>query len=104
MLSSVIALCLVVLACVELGDAATAVDVYRLIQYDLAGAPFGSRVANLNHHAVSSLSASNADLSRTVVIIPIADLDVSSIEGFLLLFALHFDQLFFYPSEKALTF
>ncbi|KNA13153.1 hypothetical protein SOVF_119310 [Spinacia oleracea] len=83
MLSSVIALCLVVLACVELGDAATAVDVYRLIQYDLAGAPFGSRVANLNHHAVSSLSASNADLSRTVVIIPIADLDVSSIEDYI---------------------
>ncbi|XP_021715689.1 nicalin-1-like isoform X1 [Chenopodium quinoa] len=80
-LSSVIALCFVVLACVELGDAATAVDVYRLIQYDLAGAPFGSRIANLNHHAGSSLTAPNADLSRTVVIIPIADLNVSSVKA-----------------------
>lgn len=83
MLSSVMALCLVLLACVELGDAATAVDVYRLIQYDLAGAPFGSRFANLNHHAASSLTDSNADLSRTVVIIPVSELDVSSIKDYI---------------------
>ncbi|KAL8154120.1 hypothetical protein V2J09_011880 [Rumex salicifolius] len=71
---SFIALFFVLFACVELCDAATAVDVYRLIQYDLAGAPFGSRFATLNHHAGSSLNPNNADLSRTVVIVPIRKL------------------------------
>lgn len=80
---SVIALFFVLLACVELGDAATAVDVYRLIQYDLAGVPFGSRLATVNHHAGSSLSASNSDLSRTVVIIPIRDLDLSVVQDYI---------------------
>ncbi|KAL2932723.1 Nicalin-1 [Bienertia sinuspersici] len=74
------AVCMVILASVELGDAATAVDVYRLIQYDLAGIPFGSRFANLNHHASSSL---NADLSRTVLIIPIRDLSLSSLQDYI---------------------
>lgn len=83
MLSSVIALCLVVLACVELGDAATAVDVYRLIQYDLAGSPFGSRLSSLNHHAASSLTTPNADLSRAVVIMPIRDLHLSSVKDYI---------------------
>lgn len=80
---SLIALFFVLLACVELGDAATAVDVYRLIQYDLAGVPFGSRLATVNHHAGSSLSSPNSDLSRTVVIIPIRDLDLSTVQDYI---------------------
>lgn len=76
------ALLLVLFACVELGDAATAVDVYRLIQYDLGGVPLGSRFASLNHHASSSLDKSNvAHLSRTVVILPLRHLDFSSVQG-----------------------
>ena len=88
LLSTVIGLSLVLLGCIKLGDAATAVDVYRLIQYDLAGSPFGSRLSNLNHHAVSSLNAPNVDLSRAVVIIPIHDLHLylSSIQGFYFIF------------------
>lgn len=80
---SVIALFFMLVACVELGDAATAVDVYRLIQYDLSGAPFGSRLASLNYHAGSSLAATNADLSRTVMIVPIRELDVSTIKDYI---------------------
>ncbi|XP_057534273.1 uncharacterized protein LOC130812718 [Amaranthus tricolor] len=85
LLSTVIGLSLVLLGCIKLGDAATAVDVYRLIQYDLAGSPFGSRLSNLNHHAVSSLNAPNVDLSRAVVIIPIHDLHLylSSIQDYI---------------------
>ncbi|KAL9247327.1 hypothetical protein vseg_020769 [Gypsophila vaccaria] len=75
-------LCIVV-ACVELGDAATAVDVYRLIQYDLAGVPFGSRFAAVNHHAGSSLSAVAGDLSRTVVILPLRRLNLSSVQDYI---------------------
>ncbi|PKA47532.1 hypothetical protein AXF42_Ash014728 [Apostasia shenzhenica] len=77
---AVLALVLVLVACVELGDAATAVDVYRLIQYDVAGAPFGSRLAGLNHHAGSSFSASGADLSRTVVILPVRELNLTLLD------------------------
>lgn len=80
---SVIALFFLLFACVELCGAATVVDVYRLIQYDLAGVPFGSRFATLNHHAGSSLNPTNADLSRTVVIIPIRELDVSVIKDYI---------------------
>ncbi|KAL0418339.1 UNVERIFIED_CONTAM: hypothetical protein Sradi_1247400 [Sesamum radiatum] len=53
--SSVITLLILVMACVELCDAVTVVDVYRLVQYDFGGVPFGSRLAALNHHAGSSL-------------------------------------------------
>ncbi|KAF3778862.1 Nicalin-1 [Nymphaea thermarum] len=74
---------LVLLACVELGDAAAVVDVYRLIQYDLSGVPFGSRRAALNHHAGSSLDASGVDLSRTVVIVPIRQLNLTFLQKFL---------------------
>ncbi|KAG0495126.1 hypothetical protein HPP92_006120 [Vanilla planifolia] len=77
---SVLTLVLVV-AFVELGDAATAVDVYRLIQYDFAGAPFGSRAADLNHLAGSSLSVSEADLSRTVIIHQVRDLNLTLLNG-----------------------
>ncbi|RVW64437.1 hypothetical protein CK203_061710, partial [Vitis vinifera] len=44
---SVIAIVFVLVACVKLCDAVTVVDVYRLIQYDLVGVHFGSRLANL---------------------------------------------------------
>nr|CAN69050.1 hypothetical protein VITISV_001511 [Vitis vinifera] len=77
---SVIALVFVLVACVELCDAATVVDVYRLIQYDLAGVPFGSRLANLNHHAASGFAPA-ADLSRTVVIVPVRDINITFIGG-----------------------
>ncbi|MCO5596010.1 hypothetical protein L7F22_050063 [Adiantum nelumboides] len=66
----------IVAVCVEMCDAAAVVDVYRMIQYDLQGVPFGSRRAALNHHASSLLLYSNAnhssDLSRSVIIVPIA--------------------------------
>jgi hypothetical protein len=78
---SMIALVFVLVACVELCDAATVVDVYRLIQYDISGVPFGSRLAALNHHAGSLHSAPGADLSRTVLIIPVRDLDISFVKG-----------------------
>ncbi|GAB4859805.1 hypothetical protein Ancab_011285 [Ancistrocladus abbreviatus] len=82
-LCSVITLLFVFFACVELCGAATVVDVYRLIQYDLGGVPFGSRLARLNHHAGSSLYSPNADLSRTVIIFPIRELDVSLIKDYI---------------------
>ncbi|XP_020589126.1 nicalin-1-like [Phalaenopsis equestris] len=80
---SVLVLALVLLACVELGDAATAVDVYRLIQYDIAGVPFGSRLAGLNHHAGSSFSTTNADLSRTALILPVRELNLTLLNEFI---------------------
>lgn len=76
---SVLALVLILAACVELGDAATAVDVYRLIQYDIAGVPFGSRFAGLNHHAGASQFDSDVDLSRTVLTLPIRELNLTSL-------------------------
>ncbi|PWA85633.1 nicalin [Artemisia annua] len=63
---------------VELCDASTVVvDVYRLIQYDIAGSPFGSRLASLNHHAASSslLLSSTTDLSRAVLVPPLTELN-----------------------------
>ncbi|XP_073003240.1 uncharacterized protein [Typha latifolia] len=80
---SMVALVLVLVACVELGDAAAAVDVYRLIQYDLAGSPFGSRLASLNHHAGAFPFAPGADLSRTAVIIPVRELDLSFLRDYI---------------------
>lgn len=78
---SVVALVLILVACVELGDAAIAVDVYRLIQYDLAGVPYGSRLAGLNHHARAYPFAPGADLSRTVVMMPIRELNLTFLQG-----------------------
>ncbi|CAL5432381.1 unnamed protein product [Camellia sinensis] len=80
---SVIAIVFILVACVELGDAVAVVDVYRLIQYDLAGAPFGSRLASLNHHAGSSLFAPGTDLSRTVVMIPVREVNVTFIREYI---------------------
>ncbi|XP_071721130.1 uncharacterized protein [Rutidosis leptorrhynchoides] len=82
-LYSVITLVFILVACVELCDASTVVDVYRLIQYDLAGAPYGSRVASLNHHAGSSLFAPGSDLSRTVVILPLRELNETFIREYI---------------------
>lgn len=83
--SSVIALLVMVVACAELCDAVTVVDVYRLVQYDIGGVPLGSRLAALNHHAGSSLFASSAgtasDLSRTVLILPVRELNLTFIRG-----------------------
>lgn len=87
--TSMITLLIIVMACVELCDAATVVDVYRLVQYDLAGVPFGSRLAALNHHAASSLFSSSAaaaaaaDLSRTVLILPVRDLNLTFIKEYI---------------------
>ncbi|XP_075484657.1 uncharacterized protein LOC142524515 [Primulina tabacum] len=82
--SSVITLLIIVLACVELCDAATVVDVYRLVQYDLGGVPFGSRLAAVNHHAGSSLSFSEvADLSRTILILPVRELNLTLIREYI---------------------
>ncbi|CAM8978563.1 unnamed protein product [Rhodiola kirilowii] len=80
---SVIALVFILIACVELCDAATVVDVYRLIQYDISGVPFGSRFAALNHHATSIPVPPAADLSRAVVIIPIREVNSSFIAEYL---------------------
>lgn len=78
---SMIALVFILVACVELCDAATVVDVYRLIQYDISGVPFGSRLATLNHHAGSLHFTPGADLSRTIVIIPIRELNITFVKG-----------------------
>ncbi|KAA8549907.1 hypothetical protein F0562_001591 [Nyssa sinensis] len=80
---SVIALLFILVACVEVLDAATVVDVYRLIQYDLAGVPFGSRLASLNHHAGSSLFSPGTDLSRTVLVLPVRELNITFIREFI---------------------
>ncbi|KAL6563682.1 hypothetical protein OROGR_002641 [Orobanche gracilis] len=85
--SSMITLLIIVMACAELCDAVTIVDVYRLVQYDLGGVPFGSRLAALNHHAGSSLYSSSAgavaDLSRTVLILPLRELNLTSIRDYI---------------------
>ncbi|KAK6138208.1 hypothetical protein DH2020_028042 [Rehmannia glutinosa] len=85
--SSLITLLIIVVACAELCDAVTVVDVYRLVQYDLGGVPLGSRLAALNHHAGSSLYLSSAgaaaDLSRTVLILPVRELNLTFIRDYI---------------------
>uniref|UniRef100_A0ACD5ZRP7 Uncharacterized protein n=1 Tax=Avena sativa TaxID=4498 RepID=A0ACD5ZRP7_AVESA len=81
--SSALAVLLVLLACVELGDAAAAVGVYRLIQYDLAGAPLGSRAAALNHHAAALPLPAGADLSRSALVAPLLELPLSFLREYL---------------------
>ncbi|XVF46953.1 hypothetical protein PTKIN_Ptkin03bG0069700 [Pterospermum kingtungense] len=78
---SVIALLFILVACVELGDSAAAVDVYRLIQYDMSGSPFESRFAALNHHVASLHFPPGADLSRTVLIIPLREFNITLVRG-----------------------
>ncbi|KAJ1266766.1 hypothetical protein BS78_07G003500 [Paspalum vaginatum] len=82
-ISSALAVALVLLACVELGDAAAAVGVYRLIQYDLAGAPLGSRAAALNHHAAALPLPAGADLSRSALVAPLLDLPLAFLREYL---------------------
>ncbi|KAF3633759.1 putative E3 ubiquitin-protein ligase PUB23-like [Capsicum annuum] len=77
----VITLLITLIACVEFSDAVTAVDVYRLVQYDISGVPFGSRLSALNHHAGSSLFGS--DLSRTVLILPVRELNLTLITEYI---------------------
>ncbi|ESW04457.1 hypothetical protein PHAVU_011G096100 [Phaseolus vulgaris] len=80
---SLIALVFILVACVDLCDGATVVDVYRLIQYDMSGVPFGSRLASLNHHAASLHFSPHADLSRTVLLIPLRELNMSFVQEYI---------------------
>ncbi|CAI8616251.1 unnamed protein product [Vicia faba] len=80
---SVIALVFILVACVDFCDGATVVDVYRLIQYDISGVPFGSRLASLNHHAASLHFSPHADLSRTVLLIPLRELNMSFVQEYI---------------------
>ncbi|XP_044481180.1 nicalin-like isoform X2 [Mangifera indica] len=80
---SMLALIFILVACVELCDAATVVDVYRLIQYDISGVPFGSRLAAVNHHAGSLHFSPAADLSRTVVMMPVRELNITFLKEFI---------------------
>lgn len=82
-MQTVLALLCLIAACVEFCDAAAVVDVYRIIQYDFGGMPFGSRRAALNHHAGSMLFGAGTDLSRTVVIVPIRELNLTLIHDYL---------------------
>ncbi|KAF8111213.1 hypothetical protein N665_0076s0201 [Sinapis alba] len=75
-----IALIFILFTCV---DAATVVDVYRLIQYDISGVPFGSRFSSLNHHAVSLSYQRGADLSRSVLILPLRELDLGFLQDYI---------------------
>lgn len=106
---SMIALVFILVTCVELCDAATVVDVYRLIQYDISGVPFGSRFATLNHHAGSLHFAPGVDLSRTVLIIPVRELNITLVKEYIsqrkplggLLFLL--PQMFNFENREAAT-
>ncbi|KAB2080701.1 hypothetical protein ES319_A05G083500v1 [Gossypium barbadense] len=80
---SVIALVFILVACVELCDAAAAIDVYRLIQYDMSGSAYGSRFAALNHHAASLHFPPGADLSRAVLIIPLRELNITFVREYI---------------------
>lgn len=66
---------------VVVADAAAVVEVYRMIQYDLRGVPLGSRRAAMNHHASSNLAVPGSDLSRTVIILPIAEANITMLNG-----------------------
>ncbi|XP_061958801.1 uncharacterized protein LOC133680031 [Populus nigra] len=106
---SMIALVFILVTCVDLCDAATVVDVYRLIQYDISGVPFGSRFATLNHHAGSLHFAAGVDLSRTVLIIPVRELNITFVKEYIsqrkplggLLFLL--PQMFNFENREAAT-
>ncbi|KAK8582198.1 hypothetical protein V6N13_145180 [Hibiscus sabdariffa] len=80
---SVFALVFILVACVELCDAAAAIDVYCLIQYDMSGSAFGSRFAALNHHAASLHFPPGVDLSRTVLIIPLRELNITFVREYI---------------------
>ncbi|KAI4382239.1 hypothetical protein MLD38_008227 [Melastoma candidum] len=79
----VVALAFMLFACFELCGAATVVDVYRLIQYDISGAPFGSRLAGINHHASSLSFAPGSDLSRSVLVVPLRELNMTFVREYI---------------------
>ncbi|KAM1166633.1 hypothetical protein PS1_029029 [Malus domestica] len=54
---------------------AIVVNVYRLVQYDISGAPSGSQVTNFNHHTGYLNFVLGPDLSRIVFIIPLSSSD-----------------------------
>jgi hypothetical protein len=58
----------------------TCTELYSMIS---GGMPFGLRRAGLNHHAGSMLFAAGTDLSRTVVIVPIRELNLTLIHDYL---------------------
>ncbi|GBG74253.1 hypothetical protein CBR_g17963 [Chara braunii] len=76
----VAAVCLLA-TCIEMSDAAAVVDVYRMIQYDLNGSPFGSRRAALNQHASAGLQIPGSDLARAVIVMPINKIDMDLINA-----------------------
>jgi hypothetical protein len=47
----------------------------------LRGVPLGSRRAAMNHHASSNLAVPGSDLSRTVIILPIAEANITMLNG-----------------------
>eukprot|EP00242_Pyramimonas_sp_CCMP2087_P010392 CAMPEP_0198215062 /NCGR_PEP_ID=MMETSP1445-20131203/46636_1 /TAXON_ID=36898 /ORGANISM="Pyramimonas sp., Strain CCMP2087" /LENGTH=285 /DNA_ID=CAMNT_0043890583 /DNA_START=225 /DNA_END=1079 /DNA_ORIENTATION=+ len=61
------------LVCVMV-DAASVMDVHRLIQYDLHGEPLGSRKSNVNQYASLAGGPKNG---RSVVVLPLAEVDVA---------------------------
>lgn len=64
-----------------LSDAAAVMDVYRMIQYDIGGSPFGCRRSALNFYASSSGTAiSDADLARAVIVMPVNSVDFSLLD------------------------
>jgi hypothetical protein len=79
----VLAFLFLIVAYVEFCDAAAVMDVYKIIQYDLGGIPFGSRRTGLNHHVGSMLFATRTDISRIVVIVPIKELNLTLIHDYL---------------------
>ncbi|XP_024535855.1 nicalin [Selaginella moellendorffii] len=80
---TLLALLFLVAAYIDLCDAASVFDVYRAIQYDLRGIPMGSRRASLNHHASSGLSVPGSDITRSVVILPIAKVNITLLNEYL---------------------
>ena len=66
---------------VVVAEAATVVDVYRMIQFDLRGAPLGSRRAPVNHFAASGVDVPGADLSRAVVVLPALKVNITQLNG-----------------------
>ncbi|KAJ7546767.1 hypothetical protein O6H91_08G053800 [Diphasiastrum complanatum] len=78
----VVLLCCMV-AFIEICDAASVFDVYRVIQYDLRGIPLGSRRGSLNHYASSGISVPGVDLARTVVIAPLKQVNITLLNGYL---------------------
>lgn len=75
---ALILLACAIFVCFEASAAATVVDVYRMIQYDIAGSPFGARKSLLNAYASSGqANLTDLELARAAVITPILDLNLT---------------------------